>query len=100
MVLKGPWKSVLDDDAHVYERGVPTAVCAKTFAILSGAPYAGMFELLEPAEPVDPQTAPLFACEPPAALPTGVLAAPGLVAPARRAVAGMSTTAATDGACC
>ena len=100
VVLKGPWKSVLDDDAHVYERGVPTAVCAKTFAILSGAPYAGMFELLEPAGPIDPQTAPLFACAPTAALPTGVLAAPGLVAPARRAVAGMSTMASIDGACC
>ncbi len=100
VVLKGPWKSVLDDDAHVYERGVPTAVCAKTFAILSGAPYAGMFELLEPAEAIDPETAPLFACSPTAALPTGVLAAPGLIAPARRPVGGMSTTAASDGACC
>ena len=100
VVLKGPWQSVLDDDAHVYERGVPTAVCAKTFAILSGAPYAGMFELLEPAAPVDPETAPLFACAPAAPLPTGVLAAPGLVQPARRSVAGMSTTASNDGACC
>ena len=100
VVLKGPWKSVLDDDAHVYERGVPTAVCAKTFAILSGAPYAGMFELLEPAEAVDPETAPLFACAPAAPQPTGVLAAPGPVPPARRLVAGMSTTASSDGACC
>ncbi|MDP9497036.1 MAG: methyltransferase domain-containing protein, partial [Actinomycetota bacterium] len=56
VVLKGPWKAVLDDDEHVYERGVPTAVCAKTFALLSAAPYAGAFELLEPAEPVDPAT--------------------------------------------
>ncbi|MBC7679933.1 MAG: hypothetical protein H7233_13250 [Pseudorhodobacter sp.] len=95
-MLKGPWKSVLDDDAHVYERGIPTAVCAKTFAILSGAPYAGMFELLEPAEPVDPETAPLFACG-----PTGQLPAPSTAtSPARRVVTGMSTTASSDGACC
>ena len=95
VVFKGPWKAVLDDDAHVYERGVPTAVCAKTFQILQGAPYGGQFELLEPAEPVDPETAPLFACAPPMAL-----TADGPAAPARRSVSGMSTTASTDGACC
>ncbi|MGI8538088.1 MAG: methyltransferase domain-containing protein, partial [Mycobacteriales bacterium] len=59
VILKGPWKVVRDDDDHVYERGVPTPVCAKTFQILTGAPYGGQFELLEPAEPVDPATAPL-----------------------------------------
>ena len=95
VVLKGPWKAVLDDDQHVYERGVPTAVCAKTFAILSGAPYGGQFELLEPAEPVDPETAPVFVGAPPVALTAG-----GVVASTRRAVAGMTTTASTDGACC
>jgi arsenite methyltransferase len=95
VVFKGPWKAVLDDDAHVYERGVPTAVCAKTFQILQGAPYGGQFELLEPAEPVDPETAPLFACAPPMALTVD-----GPAAPVRRSVAGMSTTSSTDGACC
>lgn len=95
VVFKGPWKAVLDDDAHVYERGVPTAVCAKTFQILQGAPYGGQFELLEPAEPVDPETAPLFACAPPV-----TLTAEGPSAPVRRSVSGMSTTASTDGACC
>ena len=95
VVLKGPWKAVLDDDQHVYERGVPTAVCAKTFAILSGAPYGRQFELLEPAEPVDPETAPVFVGAPPVALTAG-----GVVASTRRAVAGMTTTVSTDGACC
>ncbi len=98
VVFRGPWKAVLDDDQHVYERGVPTAVCAKTFQILQGSPYGGQFELLEPAEAVDPETAPLFACAPPVSLsPAGVAAS----APtARRAVAGMSTAASTDGPCC
>ena len=74
---------------------MPTAVCAKTFAILSGAPYGGQFELLEPAEPVDPETAPVFVGAPPVALTAG-----GVVASTRRAVAGMTTTVSTDGACC
>jgi arsenite methyltransferase len=95
VVFKGPWKAVLDDDAHVYERGIPTAVCAKTFQILQGRPYDGQFELLEPAEPVDPATAPLFACAPPASLTSSDPAAP-----ARRTVAGMTTTGSADGACC
>jgi arsenite methyltransferase len=98
VVLKGPWSAVLDDDEHVYERGVPTAVCAKTFEILSRAPYGEFFELLEPAEPVDPATAPLFACAPPAALTTAGAAA---ATPLRRAVTGMSTAAcAPDSGCC
>lgn len=95
VVFKGPWKAVLDDDAHVYERGVPTAVCAKTFSILQGAPYGGQFELLEPAEPVDPETAPVFVCAPPLGLsPTGPSS------PLRSSLAGRRTAASSDGACC
>ncbi len=96
VVLKGPFSSVVDDDDHVYERGVPTAVCAKTFDILSKAPYAGMFELLEPAAPVDPATAPVFDCAPPAT--SGTAALPG---GARRAVGGL-VSASCDPApgCC
>lgn len=95
VVFKGPWKAVLDDDAHVYERGVPTAVCAKTFALLCRAPYAGQFELLEPAEPVDPETAPVFVCAPPLGLsPTGPSS------PLRTSLAGRRTAASSDDACC
>jgi SAM-dependent methyltransferase len=95
VVFKGPWKAVLDDDEHVYQRGVPTAVCAKTFAILQGAPYAGQFELLSPAEPVDPETAPVFACAPPQSLVGSATSVP-----LRRTVAGRSTAAPVDGPCC
>jgi len=94
VVLKGPFSSVVDDDDHVYERGVPTAVCAKTFDILSKAPYDGMFELLEPAEPVDPSTAPVFDCAPPTAAATPV---PG--GSARRQVAGLVSASGTAGCC-
>ena len=98
VVLRGPFKAVLDDDDHVYERGVATAVCAKTFDILAKAPYAGAFELLSPAEPVDPATAPVFACAPPVALTTAGPAAAGPAAPLRRDVRGLSS--ATDAPCC
>jgi ubiquinone/menaquinone biosynthesis C-methylase UbiE len=40
VILRGPWKQVEDDDGHVLRRGERTAVCAKTFAILTSAPYA------------------------------------------------------------
>ncbi|MGQ0716846.1 MAG: methyltransferase domain-containing protein [Pseudonocardiales bacterium] len=66
VIYPGPFKAVLDDDEHVFLRGAPTAVCAKSFAIYAREPYAGHFQLLEPAEPVDPATAPPFDCTPPA----------------------------------
>lgn len=58
MIYKGPWSRVKDDDNHVYERGVPEAVCEKTFNLLMSEPYAGQFEpvlpLTEIAEGVKP----------------------------------------------
>jgi SAM-dependent methyltransferase len=50
--IAGPWKPVEDDDGHVLERGVRTAVCAKTFRILTSAPYAGQTIGVEPRVPV------------------------------------------------
>jgi len=41
VIYAGPWKRVEDDDGHVLERGVRAAVCAKTYRILTSAPYAG-----------------------------------------------------------
>lgn len=48
VIYKGPWSRVKDDDNHVYERGVPEAVCEKTFRLLMSEPYAGMFEAVLP----------------------------------------------------
>jgi ubiquinone/menaquinone biosynthesis C-methylase UbiE len=39
VIYKGPWSEVRDDDGHVLERGVPTAVCDKTFRIYTSGPY-------------------------------------------------------------
>ncbi len=41
LIYAGPWKRVEDDDGHVLERGVRTAVCAKTYRLLTSEPYAG-----------------------------------------------------------
>ncbi len=40
VIYAGPWRRVADDDGHVLERGVRTAVCAKTYRLLTSAPYA------------------------------------------------------------
>jgi arsenite methyltransferase len=63
VVYKGPWKAVLDDDEHTYERGKRTAVCDKTFQLLTNptSPYKDDFISILPrveipldqAEPYD-----------------------------------------------
>ena len=55
VLYAGPWKRVEDDDGHVLERGVRTAVCAKTFHLLTSAPYAAETIGIEPRTPI-PQT--------------------------------------------
>jgi len=62
VVYQGPFKSVLDDDGHRFDRGVRTAVCDKTFGLLQAAPYAGQFAVIEPLEPVPLEEASPFQC--------------------------------------
>ncbi len=52
VIYAGPWRRVEDDDGHVLERGVRTAVCAKTFRILTSAPYAAETIGIEPRTPI------------------------------------------------
>jgi ubiquinone/menaquinone biosynthesis C-methylase UbiE len=63
ILYKGPWKQVVDDDGHTLERGVRTAVCAKTFRILSGEPYVDQVIGIErtPAIPEEEQS--IFDCD-------------------------------------
>jgi len=49
IVYRGPWKRVEDDDGHVLVRGERTAVCAKTFGILTAEPYRDELVAIEPA---------------------------------------------------
>ena len=63
VIYQGPYKCVLDDDGHRYDRGVRTAVCAKTFQLLQKEPYAGHFAYIEPLIPVAAEKAEVFDCE-------------------------------------
>lgn len=62
VIYRGPFREVLDDDNHRFERGRRYAVCDKTFHLLRKAPYAGHFEFLEPRLPVPPEEAGEFDC--------------------------------------
>ncbi|HEX9671193.1 MAG TPA: methyltransferase domain-containing protein [Thermoanaerobaculia bacterium] len=62
VVYRGPFKEVLDDDGHRLERGKRAAVCDKTFQLYRQEPYAGLFDFVEPREPVPPDEAPPFDC--------------------------------------
>ena len=68
VIYRGPFREVADDDGHVLRRGVRTAVCEKTFRILSRDPYRAHVDLVEPRVPVAPDDARPFAC------PKGALA--------------------------
>ncbi len=62
VVYQGPFKSVLDDDGHRYDRGVRMAVCDKTFQLLQSGPYAGQFAAVEPLEAIAIEDAQPFNC--------------------------------------
>jgi radical SAM protein with 4Fe4S-binding SPASM domain len=46
-VYLGPMKAVLDEEGHLFPRGVPVEVCTDTAAKLSAPPYAGTFAVVE-----------------------------------------------------
>jgi ubiquinone/menaquinone biosynthesis C-methylase UbiE len=62
VVYQGPFKSVLDDDGHRFDRGVRTAVCDKTFNLLQSGPYAGHFTAIEPLDAISAEEAQPFDC--------------------------------------
>lgn len=62
VIYRGPFRRVEDDDQHAYVRGQLTAVCDKTFQILSAAPYGDSFYALEPTNIVPVENARGFDC--------------------------------------
>ena len=62
LIYKGPFKSVLDDDGHRFDRGVRTAVCDKTFKLLQGGPYVDHFAAIEPLTEIYSDNAKPFQC--------------------------------------
>ncbi len=62
VIYAGPFSQVVDDDGSTYRRGQRTAVCNKTFQLLSRKPYADAFIRLEPKEAVPLESAQEFDC--------------------------------------
>jgi ubiquinone/menaquinone biosynthesis C-methylase UbiE len=62
VIYRGPWKQVEDDDGHVLRRGERVAVCAKTFALLTSAPYGDQVIGIEPRTPVPVEERGAFDC--------------------------------------
>jgi SAM-dependent methyltransferase len=52
LLYRGPWRRVVDDDGHTLERGMRTAVCAKTYRILTSEPYSSQTLGIEPLAPI------------------------------------------------
>jgi ubiquinone/menaquinone biosynthesis C-methylase UbiE len=48
VMYAGPWSEVRDDDGHALRRGERTAVCAKTYDILTSEPYADRIIAIPP----------------------------------------------------
>jgi SAM-dependent methyltransferase len=62
VIYAGPWRRVEDDDGHVLERGVRSAVCEKTFRLLTEAPYAAQTIPVPPRLPVPAEERRGFDC--------------------------------------
>ncbi|GAC1653264.1 MAG: methyltransferase domain-containing protein [Gemmatimonadaceae bacterium] len=62
VIYRGPWKQVMDDDGHVFQRGQRVAVCDKTFGILSREPYAASTLPVPPLVDVPIEAASPFDC--------------------------------------
>ena len=62
VLYRGPFREVTDDDGHVLRRGVPTAVCEKTFRIYTSEPYRAHVEPIAPRTLVPLEEAPPFPC--------------------------------------
>ena len=54
VMYAGPWSEVRDDDGHVLRRGERTAVCAKTYDILTSEPYADRIIAIPPRAEIPP----------------------------------------------
>ncbi|MCZ6596618.1 MAG: methyltransferase domain-containing protein [Planctomycetota bacterium] len=63
VVYNGPWKQVVDDDGHVFRRGDRTAVCRKTFGIMTSEPYGASMTRVPPLEEIAAEDARPFDCE-------------------------------------
>lgn len=62
VIYRGPFSEVKDDDGHRLVRGVPVAVCEKTFGLYAREPYRAHFDFVEPRVPPKPDEVRPFPC--------------------------------------
>lgn len=62
VIYRGPFSVVRDDDGHEFRRGERTAVCRKTFGIMTRAPYKESFVPVPPLTSVSAQDAKPMSC--------------------------------------
>jgi arsenite methyltransferase len=62
VIYRGPWRRVEDDDGHALVRGERTAVCEKTYRLLTSAPYAHEVIPVPPRVPVPEAERTAFDC--------------------------------------
>jgi ubiquinone/menaquinone biosynthesis C-methylase UbiE len=62
VIYRGPWKQVVDDDGHVFRRGERTAVCRKTFEIMTRDPYGSSMTAVIPLVEIPAAAASPFEC--------------------------------------
>jgi arsenite methyltransferase len=62
VIYRGPWKQVLDDDGHLLRRGERAAVCAKTYKLLTAAPYLAEIIPVPPRVEIPEAERALFDC--------------------------------------
>ena len=62
VIYRGPYAKVVDDSGHTFERGKRSAVCRKTFQLMTGQPYGKDFIGVEPAAEISEADATLFEC--------------------------------------
>jgi radical SAM protein with 4Fe4S-binding SPASM domain len=46
-IYLGPMKAVVDEEGHLFARGVPVEICTDTAAKLSASPYSGAFAVID-----------------------------------------------------
>ncbi len=63
VLYPGPWSEVHDDDGHVFRRGERTAVCTKTYRLLTSEPYATQVIGLPPYQPISAADQQHYACD-------------------------------------
>lgn len=80
VIYRGPWKRVTDDDGHALERGVPTAVCDKTYGVYRREPYAGHIIPVPPHVEIPLEDAVPFDCRSARRRPPGVTKGEGYAA--------------------